>query len=618
MFSFLQLILVDAALTLLAVVVGLMLRLEIIYVGYFILAIWPFMLLAVILRPLAFYFTGIYKPIWRYAKTRDFLNLALAVLVGSLILAPVTLFWLYPRWMITFPRSLLVIEGLLSLLLLGSFRVGLKIFEHYPGDQNLAKTSTVITERALIVGAGSAGTLIVQELRENPQLGLKPVAFLDDDPKKAGRNVQGLPVFGPRGKLPEIVTQNQIEVAVIAMPSASGEAIRTILQLCEDVGVPSKIIPGLYEILSGRVNISRLRPVNVGDLLRREPVEVDTKQVCTLLQGKTVLVTGAGGSIGSELCTQILACRPTRLIALGHGENSLYGLLDYLAHQDFDPDALVVQVADVRDSDRLASIFSRFQPQVVFHAAAHKHVPLMENNIEDAVTNNVIGTRNVVQLSIENKVNQFVLISTDKAVQPINVMGMTKQIAERIVGLAAAQTGLPYVSVRFGNVLGSRGSVIPLFRRQIASGGPVTVTHPEMERFFMTISEAVQLVLQASTLGQNGEVFVLDMGEPVRISDLARDMIELSGYQVDEDIQIQYTGLRPGERLYEILFSQDEIQARTRHQKIFVARNATIPSGEIFNQEIQKLEELAKAGSSDELLRKLKALTTYESSKIDS
>ena len=609
MLTLLQLVLVDAALTFLAVIVALMLRLEIIYVGYFIGAIWPFILLDILLRPFIFYLTGIYKHIWRYAKTRDFLNLVFSVFLGSLVLAPITLFWLYPHWMDTFPRSLLVIEGLISLLFLGAMRVGLKIFEHYPGDKISAAANLAPPERALIVGAGSAGALIVQELRANLQLELIPVAFLDDDPSKINRKILGLNVYGPREHLPEIVTQQRIEVVVIAMPSAPGDAIRAIIELCEGVGVPSKIIPGLFEILSGRVSISRLRPVHVGDLLRRDPVKVNTGQVNRLLAGKRVLVTGAGGSIGSELCSQILAAHPAQLVALGHGENSLYSLQAYLAQLEIPRDHIFYQVADVRDRDRLQAIFTRFRPQIIFHAAAHKHVPLMEDNLEDAVTNNIIGTWNLVQMSIQHKVERFVLISTDKAVQPVNIMGMTKHIAERIVRLAAAQTGRPYVSVRFGNVLGSRGSITPLFQRQIASGGPVTITHPEMERYFMTIPEAVQLVLQASTLGQNGEVFVLDMGEPVNITDLARDMIELSGYKVGEDIQIEYTGLRPGERLSESLFSQDENCSRTQHKKIFVARNGIAPSLDAFTREIQSLEQLAKAGQTAELRQKLESLT---------
>lgn len=604
-----KLILMDAALTFIAVVIGLILRLEILYVGYFFHTIWPFTLSAVILRPLILHFLGIYKYIWRYAKTREYLNLVFAVFLGSIVLTPLTLFLLYPCCMESFPRSMLGLEGIISLLLFGSVRVALKNFEQYPGDHYNPKTAGNQTQNALIIGAGSAGSLIVQELRANPQLGLTPVAFLDDDPQKIGRTVLLLPVFGPGERLPEVVNRLKIDVVVIAIPTAPGEVIRKFVQLCEQVGVPSKIVPGLYEIISGRVSISRLRPINVGDLLRREAVHVDSAQICNFVRDKTILVTGAGGSIGSELCSQILSCHPSQLIAIGHGENSLYGLLDYISVQFKDPQNLVVQIADIRDQHRMQSIFQRYPPEIIFHAAAHKHVPLMEDNLEDAVTNNILGTWNLVQLAIQYEVSNFVLISTDKAVQPVNVMGMTKNIAEHIIRLAAAHTGRPYVSVRFGNVLGSRGSVIHRFQRQIAAGGPVTITHPDMERYFMTIPEAVQLVLQAAVFGNDGETFVLDMGDPVKISELAQEMIKLPGYQVGRDIEIQYTGLRPGERLSERLFNQHEAIGHTEHPKILVTHTEPGMTLQAFAQEIQTLEELARSGQTAALHQRLEQLT---------
>ncbi len=606
-----QLILLDMALTFLSVVIGLILRLEIIYVDNFIRAIWPFILLAVLVRPLVFYLFGIYDRIWRHASSREFMRLAVAILVGTVILAIVTLLWLYPRWMSTFPRSLLGIEAMTSLFLLGGVRVGLRLVANYlvNGEGKKGQEPGFRFDRTLIIGAGTAGSMIVEELRANLQLGLKPVAFLDDNPNKIGRKLQGLNVYGPKDRLAEVVENQQIDLVVIAMPSAPGEVIRTFVELGEDVGVPTRIVPGLYEILSGRVNISRLQPVKVNDLLRRESVVIDSKQVKQLLVGKRVLVTGGGGSIGSELCGQILACEPARLVALGHGENSLYSLVSYLTETGCDCRNLVIQLADIRDLSRLETIFTRYQPEIVFHTAAHKHVPLLEDNIDDAVTNNVIGTWQLVQLSRAHSVERFVLISTDKAVKPVNIMGMTKRVAEMIVHLAAMETGKPYVSVRFGNVLGSRGSVVPLFRHQIASGGPVTVTDPEMERYFMTIPEAVQLVLQASALGKDGEVFVLDMGEPVKIDGLARDMIELSGYRVGQDIEIVYTGLRPGERLSEPLFNEDEDYTQTEHEKIFSAEIKSYKSSETFHAEIKALQELAKAGQIDKLRRKLEQIT---------
>ncbi|MDO9066280.1 MAG: polysaccharide biosynthesis protein, partial [Chloroflexota bacterium] len=347
------------------------------------------------------------------------------------------------------------------------------------------------------------------------------------------------------------------------MPAAPGDTIRQIVRLCEQAGVPSRSVPGIYELLDGRVSISRFREVRIEDLLRREPVRVDSGKVDGMISGKRVLVTGAGGSIGTELCLQIARSRPAQLIALGHGENSLFQLNGQLSklregvNGSGNPIYRIV-VADVRDRQRLEPLFTSFAPQIVFHAAAHKHVHLMEENIEDAVTNNVLGTSNILELSRSHGVERFVLISTDKAVEPACVMGATKLVAEQLVQAAGFETGLPYIVVRFGNVLGSRGSVVPLFQQQIEEGGPVTVTHPEAERYFMTIPEAVLLVLQAAAIGNGGEILVLDMGERVRVFDLAQDMIELSGFRLRQDIDITYIGLRPGEKIIETLFSEDE------------------------------------------------------------
>jgi len=460
-------------------------------------------------------------------------------------------------------------------------------------------------ERTLIVGAGTAGKLIVQELRANPQLGLLPVAFLDDDPRKITQMLQGLIVYGPTESLVEVVRNHDLDLVVIAMPSAPGEVIRKIITLCVLESIPIKIVPGLYEILSGRVNITRLQPVKISDLLRRDPVKIDSNQVKTLLTGKRILVTGGGGSIGAELCHQILESNPSQLLALGHGENSLNSLVTYLLETGCGTDNLAIQLADIRDFNRMNNLFERFKPELVIHTAAHKNVPLLEENLEKAVTNNIIGTRQIVQLSKEHSIERFVFISTDKAVDPINVMGMTKRISEKIVNLAAVETGRPYVTVRFGNVLGSRGSVVPLFQHQIASGGPVTITDGEMERYFMTIPEAVQLILQASVFGENGEIFILDMGEPVKKKDLASDMIKLSGYEIDNEIEIIYTGIRPGERTFELLFNDDEEFSKTKHEKIFSTIIKPNFSPDEFDQQIKILEELAHGGKINELRKEL-------------
>jgi FlaA1/EpsC-like NDP-sugar epimerase len=364
------------------------------------------------------------------------------------------------------------------------------------------------------------------------------------------------------------------KLVIIAMPTASGKAIREIVDICDGAGLQTKIVPGLYELLGDMVTISQLRPVQIEDLLRREPVQTDTAAVGELLRGKRVLVTGGGGSIGAELCRQILRCDPARLIILGHGENSVFEIVEELrtTHPQIGT-TLVPVIAGTRFPARIRAVFEEQRPEIVFHAAAHKHVPLMEANPSEAITNNVMGTRIVLDAALATGVERFVMISTDKAVNPTNIMGASKRAAELLVYQAAQRSSKPYVTVRFGNVLGSRGSVVHTFRRQIAAGGPVTVTHPDMRRYFMTIPEAVQLVLQAAVLGQGGEVFVLDMGEPIKIADLARDLIELSGLEVGRDIDIKFVGLRPGEKLFEELFIPGESYVRTAYQKIFVATN---------------------------------------------
>jgi FlaA1/EpsC-like NDP-sugar epimerase len=403
------------------------------------------------------------------------------------------------------------------------------------------------------------------------------VAFLDDDRRKHGTLILGLRVEGSRGALVRTAKATNARQVIIAMPKASGAVIREIRDVCEKAHLTVKTVPAMFDILSGKVTVGALRNVDIEDLLRREPVVTDQAAVAELVRGMTVLVTGAGGSIGSELCRQIGRLGATRLILLGHGENSIFDIHNELQARfpavEFHP-----VIADIRDDRRIGAIFDRYRPQAVFHAAAHKHVPLMELNADEAVTNNVGGTLNLLRHAERTGVGHFVFISTDKAVNPTNVMGAAKLLAERLVHDFGERTGKVYVSVRFGNVLGSRGSVVPFFRRQIARGGPVTVTHEEIRRYFMTIPEAVQLVLQAAALGEGGETFVLDMGEPVKIVDLAKDLIRLSGLEEGKDIDIVFTGLRPGEKMFEELFLEGEEYDRTEHAKIFVARNGRAPS----------------------------------------
>jgi FlaA1/EpsC-like NDP-sugar epimerase len=398
------------------------------------------------------------------------------------------------------------------------------------------------------------------------------------------------------------------------MPTAPGEVIRKVVNLSEQSGVPTRTLPGIFELISGQVTVSQLREVQVGDLLRRQPVDFGVERVRDFIRGKRILVTGAGGSIGSEICSQISQCQPEKLYALGHGENSLFVLPKKIKFwsEKQQAEKLEIIVADIRDQDRLEHIFRRIQPEIIFHAAAHKHVPLMEQNLEDAITNNLLGTRNLVDLAKVYGVERFVYISTDKAVEPINVMGMTKRIGEFIVQNAARETDHPYVSVRFGNVLGSRGSVVPFFQDQIAAGGPVTITHPDVERFFMTIPEAVQLVMQASALGSSNEVFVLDMGDQIKIKDLAVELIQLSGLEVGRDIEIVYTGLRPGEKLSEMLYGKNEKPIDTDHDKIRAVINNNDQLDDTFSEELEVLINLAKQGETDQAKKMLQRLATLD------
>ena len=522
---------------------------------------------------------GFYRRYWRYASIDELTLITAGVIQSTLLQTLIFFVILRPLGLIGpgFPRSLPLLDGLLTLALVGVARYGTRIAERL--DQ--VHHGRANTTRTLIVGAGAAGLMIVREIQSNPHANLLPVGFVDDEPDKLNTFIRGVRVLGSRVELRQLLKETRAGLVVIAMPTAPGKVIREIVAVCEQAQAPIKIIPGLYELLDGTVSVNQLRTVQIEDLLRRESVQIDGAAVQALLRGKRVLVTGAGGSIGSELCRQILRCNPAELVILGHGENSVFEIGNELQRtlaktpRAVAPPLVRSVFADVRFPERLQAIFDEVRPQIVFHAAAHKHVPLMEANPSEAITNNVLGTRNVLAAAQAVGVERFVMISTDKAVNPTSIMGASKRAAELQVREAAAVSGRPYVAVRFGNVLGSRGSVVLTFKQQIAAGGPVTITDPEMTRFFMTIPEAVQLVLQASVLGNGGEVFMLDMGEPVRILDLARDLIELSGLQEGRDIDIVVTGMRPGEKLYEELFVPGETYQPTAHEKIMIAARAS-------------------------------------------
>jgi FlaA1/EpsC-like NDP-sugar epimerase/lipopolysaccharide/colanic/teichoic acid biosynthesis glycosyltransferase len=532
-----------------------------------------FTVVALLVKLPLFYKLGLYNRYWRYAGVRDLIDIAIAVGATTTILS--ALFWVgYPilsQNSLAMYRTVPIIDGMLTLLAVGGSRFGVRaLYSWYHQRQH-----AVEAQRVLIVGAGESGRMVVREIRANSQLRMKPTVFVDDDPLKVNTYIEGLPVLGSTHDIPKLINVYNIQQIVVAIPSAPLRRQQELITACKACGVITHHVPGVYELLAGHKSISRLPQVDVNRLLGREPVRIDQTEVGAMISGGTVLVTGAGGSIGSELCRQIAQFKPAEIILLGHGENSIFeiGLDLRLAFPNLVTHSVIV---DVRDQRRVNWAVEKYRPKVIFHAAAHKHVPFMEANIEEAVTTNVLGTQNVLHAAERYDVEYFVLISSDKAVNPSSVMGATKRLAELLVQVAAQRSGRAYMAVRFGNVLGSRGSVIPIFQRQIAAGGPLTITHPDMRRYFMTIPEAVQLVLQASVLGQGGDVFLLDMGEQIRITDLAIELLRQSGLQAGRDVQIVYAGVRPGEKLSEELFLSSEEYRRTKHEKIFTATREDI------------------------------------------
>lgn len=548
---------------------------------------------SLIARLLVFYRLGMYRRLWYLASVAEMERVLLAGLVAGGVSFALGAFVL-PALRLAETRIPLSVLAMDVLFTLGV--AGLPRFFARLASWHIQLKRSGDGSRVIIAGAGEAGQMVARELLGRPQLSLTPIGFVDDDRSKHGHRLMELPVLGSLQDLPQLLKDHAATEVIIAMPSAPGTAVRRVVRAALEAGVHARTVPGLYDILSGQVEISQFREVQIHDLLRRAPIETDLDAVGTLVTGRTVMVTGAGGSIGSELCRQLAQLYPRKLILLGHGENPIFEVLHELrrSHPSL---RLTPIIADVRNRARIDKIFAELRPQVVFHAAAHKHVPLMEQNVVEALSNNVIGTRNVVDAASRSGVRHFVLISTDKAIRPTSVMGASKRVAEELVQLEAQATGLAFVSVRFGNVLGSRGSVVPTFLEQIRAGGPVTVTHPDMCRFFMTIPEAVQLVLQAGTLGRGGEVFVLDMGEPVKIVDLARDLIRLSGLKEGEDIEVAFTGRRPGEKLFEEIFSSSEQVDRTEHPKVLIARNVDLVD-DIWLR-IERLVRATESGATD-------------------
>ncbi len=465
-------------------------------------------------------------------------------------------------------------------------------------------------KKVLIVGAGEAGVMVIEEMERHPELNYKPIGFIDDDPEKQGRHINGIKVLGTRDDLPAIIDERVVDEVLIAIPSAEGGVVRSTINLCEKSRTSFKIIPCLWEIIEGDISINQIRSVCAEDLLGRETVEIDRGHIENFIEDKRVMVTGGGGSIGSELCRQIAQYHPKSLIIFSRGENSLYDIGVELSH-NFPKLAIELVVGNVEDKKKVDRCINENPPEIIFHAAAHKHVPLMEQNPEEAIKTNVFGTKNLAESAMNCDVERFILISTDKAINPTSVMGTSKRIAEMIVQhFSGIQNQTMFMAVRFGNVLGSRGSVVPLFKKQIEYGGPVTVTHPEVTRYFMTIPEAVQLIMQAVSMGGGGEVFVLDMGNPIKMLDLARNLIVLSGFVPDKDIDIMFTGLRAGEKLYEEPLSKQENVGATRMDRIYVADLKKVDDG--FEKDLEDLQQIILRYDSEELIRKLKEIVpTY-------
>lgn len=543
-----------------------------------------YMPLTVVIYLISFYLFKLYGRIWRYASATELIAIVMANIAASTA-------WYFISLYIgaVLPRSLYVFTGLLLIFFIGGSRLSLRFYSYVMNKPKYRQIQRK-KNKVLIIGAGDAGAMLLREIERYHIANRQVVGFIDDDKNKTGKILLGVKVLGARNELVKIASEKGIDEIIIAMPSVKGKEIKAIINICKETNCKLTILPGLYEIIEGKVSISQLRPVDIEDLLGRDPVKLDTTAVKEYLAGKIVLITGAGGSIGSEIVRQVAKMQPKKLLLLGKGENSIYEITQELKINS--PEVKTVPIiADIRDKERIKAIMDYFEPQVVFHAAAHKHVPLMEYQPAEAVRNNILGTKVVADEAAAHNVETFVMISTDKAVNPTSVMGCTKRVAEMYVQSMNKNSGTRFVAVRFGNVLGSRGSVIPLFKKQIAKGGPVTVTHPDMKRYFMTIPEASQLVLQAGAMAKGGEVFVLDMGEPVRIYDLAKDLITLSGLIPDKDIEIKITGLRPGEKLFEELLSAEDGTEKTTHKKIFTARIKEIDKAELDN-EISKILEI--------------------------
>jgi FlaA1/EpsC-like NDP-sugar epimerase len=556
---------------------------------------WRLLLPVVLVQLLLLRLSGCARHTWRYVSIRDIEDVATATTAAAALLLTLR----FTPWMpdsLVVPISVILANWVVTTVGLSGARVLRRVQIERFEARNVVSGSNGRT-RVLLIGAGRAGVMVATELDRRRDVGMVAVGFVDDDPAKIGRRINGLDVSGPIANIAEIARLHDVDQVVITIASVSRADMQQIVAQCRDAGLDTKIIPGLFEIVGGTVDLARIAPVAIEDLLGRDPVELDIDSVRDLVGGRTVLITGAGGSIGSELARQAARFGPKSVVLMERSEPALWAI-DRELRATYPALTVVAAIGDVTDQDRVERIFKQHNPQVVVHAAAHKHVPMMEDHPGEAVKNNVGGTKVVADVAAARRVERFVLVSTDKAVNPTSVMGATKRITERYVQHVAATTGLNFVAVRFGNVLGSTGSVVPIFQQQVEAGGPVTVTHPEMVRYFMTIPEASGLVLQAAALGNSGEILVLDMGDPVKIVDLAKNVIRLSGFEPGVDIAIEFSGLRPGEKMYEELSLDSENATRTRHPKVWIGRSAD-PTWGNAKVDVSRLLAVADSGDPD-------------------
>lgn len=587
-------LLIDAVLINLTYILSLIIRFEeAIYSNQFILYFTRYkeqFIYITLIKLIIFAFFKMYRSIWRYASVEELVNIVLAAIVSNLAILSYT--HLIGS---NLPISVYIIATLFDMMFIGGARFCLRVVKLYMDKFNQDKNK----KRIMIIGAGEAGVLVIKEYKNHPQLNSKPVALIDDDEYKQGRVIMGVPVVGKRDDILAQVEKLKIDEIILAMPSASKKDISSIVDICKKTKAKLKILPGVYELIDGKVTIKNIRDVQIEDLLGREEIKTDINAISSYIKDKVILVTGGGGSIGSELCRQIANIKPRKLVIIEIYENSAYDIENELLRRNKDLN-LKIYIASIVDRDIMFDLFNIERPDVVFHAAAHKHVPLMEASPKESIKNNVFGTLNLVHAADKYGVKKFVMISTDKAVNPTNIMGASKRICEMIIQSVNPVSKTDFVAVRFGNVLGSNGSVIPLFKKQIEEGGPVTVTHKDVIRYFMTIPEAVSLVIQAGAIVKGGEIFVLDMGKPVKILDLAEDLIRLSGFEPYKDIQIEIIGLRPGEKLYEELFFEEENVTSTIHDKIFVAK-PTFTDYKLLMKSLEEAKRIIKEGTDEDL-----------------